>query len=452
MLATAVPVASAQGTDPAPAPAPAPIADPPIADPDAERAVPDYDGRDEGTSAGDVLIWVPRIVLSPLWLISEYVVRKPIGFLIAGAEQAHLPETLFALFTFGPDNNAGIFPIAFIDFGFDPSVGLYFFWDDAFVDGHDLRLRVSTWGDDWLAASTSSRWHVGHGRQLALEASAIKRPDYVFYGIGPSTRDADVSRYGSTRFDLHGRFDIGLWRASRFAVSFGARSASFHRGNYGDNRTLGEAVAEGLYPTPDGYEAGYTALYERMEVAVDSREGAPAPGSGVRIEANAEHEGELRGSAGNSFVRWGGGIGGFYDLDDRRRVASVSVTAEFADPLTDRAIPFTELATVGGEGSMRGFVPGRLRGRSAAVASLHYRWPIWVLLDGSIQLSVGNVFGEHLDGFEPDLLRFSGAIGVESVGSPDSSLELLFGVGSETFADGAQIETIRFAVGTNHGF
>jgi outer membrane protein assembly factor BamA len=172
----------------------------------------------------------------------------------------------------------------------------------------------------------------------------------------------------------------------------------------------------------------------------------------VRLEADLEHQGDLRRDPGAGLVRWGGGIGGFFDLDDNRRVVSLSLTASFTDPLGAAPIPFSELATVGGEGSMRGFVPGRLRDRSATVASVRYRWPIWVLLDGSIQLSVGNVFGAHLADFDPEQLRFSGAIGVESVGSPDSSLELLFGVGSETFAQGGRVESLRFAVGTNHGF
>jgi hypothetical protein len=421
-------------------------------DPDDKRPVPDYGARDETTTAGDVLIWIPRLALAPLWVVSEFVVRRPLGFLITAAEHGHVPELLFEFFTIGPDNNAGIIPIAFIDFGFDPSVGLYFWWDDAFTAGHDLRLRASTWGDDWIAVSVSDRWELRHERSFAFEATAIRRPDHVFYGLGPSTFADDVGRYGSTRYDGRGQLDVGLWRTSRFSAALGARSVSFYRGHYGDDPSLGEAAADGRYRTPDGYEPGYSTIYQRMQVVFDSREAAPAPGGGVRIEADVEHHSDLRRPPGAGFMRWGGGIGGFYDLNDHRRVVSLSLTASFADPLGDRPVPFTELATVGGEGSMRGFLPGRLRDRSAAVASVHYRWPIWVLLDGSIQLSVGNVFGQHLDGFDSDQLRYSGAIGVESVGSPDSSLELLFGVGSETFAQGGRIESLRFAVGTNHGF
>ena len=101
---------------------------------------------------------------------------------------------------------------------------------------------------------------------------------------------------------------------------------------------------------------------------------------------------------------------------------------------------------------MRGFYPGRLRDNSAAVVTAKYRWPIWVWLDGSLQAAVGNVFGDHLEQFETSRFRFSGAIGLESVGARDGSLELLAGFGTETFGHGAQIDSARVLVGTNRGF
>jgi hypothetical protein len=132
---------------------------------------------------------------------------------------------------------------------------------------------------------------------------------------------------------------------------------------------------------------------------------------------------------------------------------SLSVALSFVDPLTPGApVPFTELAAIGGGELMRGFTPGRLLGRSAAVATLRYRWPIWVWLDGSIQIATGNVFDAHLSNFDLALLRLSGAIGIESVGSPDSSLELLIGAGTETFRHGTQVTSLRVILGSNHGF
>jgi hypothetical protein len=66
---------------------------------------------------------------------------------------------------------------------------------------------------------------------------------------------------------------------------------------------------------------------------------------------------------------------------------------------------------------------------------------------GSLQAAVGNVFGEHLEGFDTKLLRFSGAFGIEGDSSPDSSFEFVFGFGTETFEHGAQIDSLRLAVG-----
>jgi len=422
---------------------------------DEKRQPIDYDGREEPTTAGDVLIWIPRVALSPLYLVSEYVVRRPLGFLIAGAERANLPEILYDIFAFGPDHSIGIYPIAFIDFGFDPSVGLYFFWNDALAKDNDFRLRASIWADDWRAVRLTDRLKlssINDETTLGLDASLVRRPDYVFYGIGPRTLESDISRFSATRLEARMALDYGFWRSSRLTSSFGVRSVRFDPGNYGDDPTVQEHVAAGVFAQPDRLSEGYMLLYSRAELAIDSRCARPCSGSGVRLEAQLEHDADVRDPSASGFVRYGGSVGGFYDLAELHRVVSLSVTTLFVDPLADSAVPFTELASVGGDFSMRGFVPGRLVDRSAAFATLRYRWPIWIFLDGSVQLAVGNVFGEHLKGLSPSLLRYSGAIGIESVGSPDSSLELLVGVGSETFGDGGEISSVRFVVGTNHGF
>ena len=53
-----------------------------------KRALRDYgNGGKELTTFGDVAIWVPRIVLSPVYLVTEYGIRWPLGHLIAEAER-----------------------------------------------------------------------------------------------------------------------------------------------------------------------------------------------------------------------------------------------------------------------------------------------------------------------------------------------------------------------------
>jgi hypothetical protein len=418
-----------------------------------KRAVPDYDGRgEEPLRAADVLLAVPRILLAPAYVATEYLIRRPLGFLIASAEQARVAEVLYGLFTFGPDHKTGLVPIAFLDFGLDPSVGLYFFSDDAFARGNQLRVRASTWGLDWLAADVTDRMHFRRDDTLAFHVTGVRRPDLLFAGIGPRSLDADLGRYGADRFDAGALAEFGLGGINRLALGGGVRAMSFRDGEYREDASIEERADAGVYPLPPGYERGYTAFYNSLRIALDSRRKRPAPGSGVRLETGVEQGSDLRASPGAAWLRYGASAGAFYDLDDHGRVISLALHGIFADPLNDRAVPFTELATLGGSAPLRGFLPGRLVGRSALAATVRYRWPIWIWLDGSLQVAVGNVFGPHFEDFAPGLLRFSSAIGVESIGSPDSSLELLFGLGSETFAHGGQITSLRFVVGTNHGF
>lgn len=418
-----------------------------------KRPLPDYDGRGgEPTTTGDALLWVPRVALSPLYFVSEFVLRRPIGALIAGAERAGIPATLYDFFAFGPDHKIGIVPTGFVDFGFRPAVGLYAFWDDAIARGNDLRLHLGTWGSDWLSASLSDRIHLSKDPydRLKLDASASRRPDYAYFGIGPSTRENAITRYGSDRLELQASVDERLWRTSSFHASVAARSVEFHHGELGNDPPLDEVVASGLVPAPPGFPRGYTAVVSSLSAALDSRRPRPASGSGVRVEVEGAHASDVR--TNGSWVTYGGSAGAFVDLDDHARVLSFSVTTKFADPIGHGDIPFTELVHLGGFGQMRAFYPGRLVDRSAAVAELAYRWPIWIWLDGSMRMEVGNVFAEHLQDFKPARLRFSGAVGLETVGSPDNSLQILFGVGSETFESGGKIDAFRLVVGTTRGF
>ena len=84
----------------------------------ARRELPDYDGRDEpGASAGEVMLWFPRILFFPVHLIFEYLIRQPLGWLLTTAERENWTALLIDFFTF-EERRAGLVPTAFFDFGF----------------------------------------------------------------------------------------------------------------------------------------------------------------------------------------------------------------------------------------------------------------------------------------------------------------------------------------------
>lgn len=449
--------------------------DPPIAS-DGERDVPDYDGRgEEPTTAGDVLIWIPRVVLSPLYLVSEFVIRRPLGWVVSTAEEEEVPQKLVDLFTFGPDNNIGIVPTGLVDFGFRPSVGLYFFYNDFLAPGNDLRARAATGGTDWLLLNFAERLQVGNEQTLALRAEYGFRPDWVFHGIGPRSGDQEA-RFKATRTELGLQHEARGWRSSSFGAFVTLRDVSFDPevGAFGEeDPTVADEVARGRYPYPPGMLDGYTALIQGVSASLDTRrrrhwEDAPdgsdfvsPPGSGLRLQLRGEHGAGLRDAPRNSlasparhhWLRYGATLGGFVDLTGDQRVLGLSLIADFADPVTTGSeIPFTEQVSLGGPRPMRGFLEGRLVDRSGAVGLLEYQWPVWVWLDGTLHYAVGNVFGEHLDGFDLGLLRQSADLGLRTTGQRDHSFEILFGIGTETFDDGAEVESFRFVVGATSGF
>jgi len=417
--------------------------------------LPDYDGRGgrgQPTTFGQGALWVPRVLLFPVYLVTEYVVRRPLGYAITAAERAELPAALYDIFAFGPDHKAGVVPVAFVDFGFYPSIGLYAFWDDAGFKGHQLRLRGSTAGSDWLAGAVAERFQLTPKTTLSLNGSLTHRPDYAYYGTGPDTREDARSRYGADSADLHATLRAGFWRSSSIETSLGYRSASFYPGRFGTDPSLTEQVERGVFPLPDGYAEGYRAGFQRSQLTLDTRREEAVSETGGRFVLRGEHGLDPAQSRAAGWLRYGASVGGFLDLGNRGRIISLSVAAEMADPLGGQPVPFTELVTVGGTDRLPGFRDGRLHGRSGAAATLRYSWPIWIWLDGSLQAAVGNVFGEHLQGISWGQSRFSGAVGIESRGSRDSVFQLLMGFGTETFNSGADVNSIRVVAGARSGF
>jgi hypothetical protein len=421
------------------------------ADDPPKRPIPDYGNRGpRPTDAGDVALGVVRVVVSPLYFVSEYAIRRPLGVGISAAERANVPKILYDFFLFGPDHKAGVVPTFLADFGLRPSVGLYAFWTDAIVPKHDVVLHGSTWGEHWLAGAVTDRvrFEKGSTDNESLTVSALARPDHPFYGIGPRSLQSSESRYGATQVDVADTIDLHAGQHVLLHALVGGRAVDFYDGDrIGGDPTIAQSIANGVFNAPPGYLHDYTFFASGLRVAFDSRGKDSA--SGVRLDLGGAHEGSLRDGARSSWVRYSGALTGALDLDAHHRVLSVSVATRFVDPTShDGVVPFTELVSLGGAEPMRAYLAGRLIDRSAFVATLEYRWPVWAVLDGTMKAEFGNVFDAHLDGFAVNLLRFSGSIGLQTAGVSDNPLQILFGIGSETFEHGGQIDSFRLFVGT----
>lgn len=419
---------------------------------DDKRDVPDYDNRgDEPTDAGDVLIWVPRIVFSPVYFVSEFVLRRPIGFLVTALERSDVPAVIADIFTWD-DGRAGIVPTFLFDFGLEagamPSAGIYFFWDELFAPSHDLRFRAAVGGEDWVQLDLTNRVRLGDRDVLTLGLDWRRRKDQVFAGIGPAFEEHAIGRYGidelavdlgwSHRIGARGNLDLGV----------ALRHYGFFRGGCCEDPVIQKRVDAGLYPLPDGFTTDHTMLGPRLALALDTR--AAREDTGARIELEGVLGADTAGRDA-SFLRVSGELGGYVDIH-ARRVVGLRLFASATEPLDEGPIPFIELPTLGGSEPMRAFVDGRLRDRSTLGAILEYRWPIWVFLDGTLFAELGNVFGPAWKGLSADDLRMSFGMGVRPASREDHPFELLFAVGTETFGDGLDISTYRIVFGSTSGF
>jgi hypothetical protein len=421
----------------------------PSAAPGRKRPLPDYDGRPPPeASAGDVLIWVPRALLFPAHLVLEHVVRRPIVGLATFVEKHHIQSWIRRLFVYR-DGKAGLFPTALYEFGLDPSIGFFFFYDDLFHPAHDIVLKGGFWTTDWARLELDDRVAVFRDDSGLIETNLLylRRPDRPFYGIGADTREGDEGFYRvellQARLGLSGRLS-GL---DRTTLELAYRRARF---TDGEAPVISDRFAVGDPAVVPGF-GGYDLLSAGARVVLDSRspDRVYTSGTGLRLELRGSFNvdptaPELR------FVRWGGGIGGFVDLSGENHVLGLRAELDLVENTGEREVPFTELATLGGRERMPGFLEGRFRGASTFLVTAEYRYPIWALMDASLFVGAGNAFGEHLAGLHAKRLHLTWGLGLRTNKRRDVSFDALLGFGSNRFdAGGFKVDHVHFVFGVN---
>lgn len=422
---------------------------------DDRRPVPDYDGLpDPGPTPEEVLIWFPRILLLPLYVLTEFVVRRPLGELMTVAEREGWVTSLVSFFTWD-GLRAGLVPTAFYDFGLLPSVGLYLFWNDAGAPGHQFRAQVGFGGIDRLRGTLRDRVLLDDTLEMLVRVDAMRTPDRIFQGL--EGRDNASARTRYRQSTLSGSIDFGLsfWRRSALRLGIGATWNDFTPDGYdpnGADRSLASALADGTVTAlPPGFE-GYVAYRQHFGVTLDTREEAPAPQHGLRIDGSVEQSVDLLRPLERSWIRYGGSLSGYADAG-AERVFSLHLYTSFVDPLGPSEVPFTELVQLGGGIIvLPAFLPGALIGRSAAALTVRYRWPVWVQLDASLFFGAGGTFGEHLGDFDAEALRLSWGLALQTLGDRDHSLRLTFALGTRALVDGGDIDSVRFSIGNALGF
>jgi len=423
------------------------------------RAVPDLDGRppSDEDPVLDALLWIPRVLTSPLYLISEYVIRQPLGALLTALEEEGVIDALFA-----SGGNYGVLPTMLYEFGLSPSFGLYGYVGGWPFEANRLSVHAATFGEDWLRLIVRDRVQITPEMDFALRVELRRRPDQLVEGIGYNAPLTPRTRFGVDQVEARMELSYRPWRRSGFNYQAGYRSVDFADRGWNGEPSAGSI--ERVAPLVS-FDTGYELLFFRGDFLIDThdpQEELTRSRFRLRliVEQNAAFGGLTAGPRDALFtnwVRWGGEVAASTDFLGRGRAFMLRLRADGVTPLDDGPvggtgmIPFYELPDAGGKGPLPGFITGQLRGGSVIGLTLEYVWPVYAFVDGSLHVSVGNAFGVHYEDFAWDRLRISWGVGLVPRFAGEHLVEISVDVGTETFARGAEITTARVVVGARHG-
>lgn len=270
------------------------------------------------------------------------------------------------------------------------------------------------------------------GESWGVEAAGAFRrfAEPHFWGVGPDSRAVDESDF---RWDQ--------WRAAA-AGSYRTRHVGFRAGiGWEENQVA--AGLDGSTPdltsrldASDLFGADERTRFLRLELrgVLDFTRWEQLQQRGFRLEAGPT---VFRGVGGtpSDFVRWDVTATGYLPVNRRQEFVLHGIGA-FHSGVEGRGIPFTHLASLGGDRGLRGFSTDRFRDRHMAALMTEWRYEIWrekhggARIEGLAFVDAGTVAPEF-DRLTDADLETSWGLGARLLASDDVALMGYVGLGGE---------------------
>src|SRR5690606_37238060 len=120
--------------------------------------------------------------------------------------------------------------------------------------------------------------------------------DNVFHGIGPRSLQAERYRFGMDRIQARPGFELDWWKGSRMSAEAGFKYVAFRDDRCCDDPSLSRAIADGRVASPPSFDTGYSSVYQRGEITLDTRDERPKSPTGFRMELEVENGSNVRSS------------------------------------------------------------------------------------------------------------------------------------------------------------
>jgi len=417
-----------------------------------------FRGRTNYETADEPLSWIPRIVLFPLYLVSELILRVPS---VGGAiwmDRNHVVPILDHIMNPTPDIHWG--PILTLDLGRYFSAGLEGRLSNVGVRGHEITGSAETSGTDGGRVKLRDSWKIGP-MTVGARGTALFRNDLAFYGFGPYSKQSDETYFSDTRFEGFGFVGYDYRRYLHLELSGGFRDDTTGSGFVPsiNGRFWGakspipcdppDPLCPGAPPQPvPGLNTELGLAMAAFDVRLDTRR-VDAQSGGLRALANATYAQDVRDSE-RSFISTTLDVTGAVEVSRPDRVLSLRGYLVDTFPLGDQPVPFTEQAMLGWANHF-GFHWGRFRDEAAVMAELRYRYPIAYFLDMQWIASVGNVFSRDFNDFDFGALTTTLAVGLRTRKTGRTPIELILGLGTTRFNEAFDIQSVRLYLSTTEG-
>ncbi len=393
-------------------------------------------GRTNYTRPEKVAAWIPRVLFSPFYFITEYGLRIPIYELLQWADR----HEVFPYITdkiLKPTKNIRWNPIVVVDIGVFYAGGAAIDFTNLGAKDHTLTLSAAGGGPDAWFFSAKDDWKSGPAH-VGLRGNAFSRADRSYYGPGPDSVGPKVD-FAETRFEGFGY--ASLAHGNYFNLQ---GSAGFRADDTGPNAT---PSIERRFDTRTIPGFGQTNLaVSLVDLKLDTRKNHDESG-GARLVANRTYARDVTDSE-RTFVSTTVDAEVAVEVSKPDRVLALRGYMRDAIPLGNEPVPFLEQSMLGWRNHY-GFIWGRFRDESATMLELRYRYPVAFFLDMTWVASVGNVFKRDLSDFDVKKLTASFGIGFRTRRTGLLPLELIVAAGTTRFDETSfGVQSVRFFLST----
>ncbi len=409
-----------------------------ILTPDERREPENFRGRTNNTDAGDVALWFPRVLLSPLWVLTEFGLRLPIYESLAFLDD-HKVIAYVANNLFNPTPNITWYPQITADLGVFYAAGAGIDFRNLGARGHTLTLSAAAGAPDVWFLSARDDWKAGPVH-VGIRGRGYSRGDRAFFGFGPNSEEANRTNF--TEELIEGFAYASINHKEHFHLTAAAGFRAERTSGTDDQPSIETHFDTALIP---GWGKTNLAM-SNINLVLDSRKNVRDSNGGVRFAANAtygrdviDHEREFVSGSADAEIA--------VEVMKPGRVLTLRGFVSDSVPLGKEPVPFLEQSMLGWRNHL-GFIWGRFRDEAAVLAELRYRYPVAFFLDMEWVASAGNVFDRKFSDFDVQKLTGSLGVGFRTRRTGLTPLELVVALGTTRFDEAFAIDSVRLYVST----